>query len=93
MAACSLERSQTALGAFARRMKARLGAAEGITATAHKLARIVYRMLKHGEAYVRQGVEDYEKKFKDRKLSMLQKTAKAIGFELVQKQPLPESVS
>lgn len=93
MAATSLERSQSALGGFARRMKARLGAAEGITATAHKLARIVYRLVKHGEAYVRQGLEDYEKKFKDRKLSMLQKTAKAMGFELVQKQPLPESVS
>jgi transposase len=93
MAANSLERSQSALGGFARRMKARLGAAEGITATAHKLARIVYRLVKHGEAYVRQGLEDYENKFKDRKLSMLQKTAKAMGFELVQKQPLPESVS
>jgi hypothetical protein len=37
-------------------MKARLGAAEGITATAHKLARIIYRLLKHGEAYLRQGL-------------------------------------
>jgi transposase len=89
MAANSLERSQTALGGFARRMKARLGAAEGITATAHKLARIVYRLIKHGENYVRQGLEDYEKKFKDRKLNALQKTAKAMGFDLVQKQPLP----
>ncbi len=93
MAATSLERSQTALGGFARRMKARLGAAEGITATAHKLARIVYRLIKHGEAYVRQGLEDYEKKFKDRKLNALQKTAKTMGFELVQKQPLPSAVS
>lgn len=70
-------------------MKARLGAAEGITATAHKLARIIYRLLKHGEAYVRQGLEDYEKKFVERKLNSLQKTAKAMGFELIQKQSLP----
>jgi transposase len=93
MAAYSLERSQSALGAFARRMKARLGAAEGITATAHKLARIVYRLIKHGEAYVRQGLEDYEKKFAARKLNALQKTAKAFGFELVQKQTVTQSVS
>jgi len=93
LAAQSLERSQSALGGFARRMKARLGAAEGITATAHKLARIIYRLIKHGEAYVRQGLEDYEKKFAERKLHALQKTAKAMGFDLVQKQPLTQSVS
>jgi transposase len=93
LAASTLERSQSALGGFARRMKARLGAAEGITATAHKLARIVYRLLKHGEAYVRQGVADYEQKFQAGKLRALQKTAKAFGFELVQKQPLPSGVS
>jgi transposase len=93
MAASSLERSQSALGAFARRMKARLGAAEGITATAHKLARIVYRLVKHGEVYVRQGMDDYEKKFKDRKLAILQKSAKAMGFALVQKQAVPSPVS
>jgi transposase len=93
LAASTLERSQTALGGFARRMKARLGAAEGITATAHKLARIVYRLIKHGEGYVRQGLEDYEKKFQARKVSALKKTAKALGFELVEKQPLPSCVS
>ena len=68
MAAVTLERSQCALGAFYRRMKAKLGAAEAITATAHKLARLIYRLLKHGEAYVRQGMEDYEKRFQERKL-------------------------
>jgi transposase len=93
LAANSLERSQSALGAFARRMKARLGAAEGITAMAHKLARILYRLIKHGEAYVRQGLADYEKKFAAKKLGALQKAAKAFGFELVQKQPLTQSVS
>jgi transposase len=93
MAANSLERSQSALGGFARRMKARLGAAEGITATAHKLARIIYRLVKYGENYVRQGLEDYEKKFKARKLNALQKTANALGFELVQIQALPSGVS
>jgi transposase len=68
MAAVTLERSQSVLGGFYRRTKGRLGAAEVITATAHRLARIVYRLIKHGEAYVRQGMEDYERKFQERKL-------------------------
>jgi hypothetical protein len=60
-----------------------------ITATAHKLARTVYRLLKYGEAYVRQGADEYEKKFQDRKLTILKKSAKAMGFELIEKQALP----
>jgi hypothetical protein len=47
----------------------------------------------NSEAHVRQGLEDYEKKFKDRKFNALKKTAKAMGFDLVQKQPLPSCVS
>jgi hypothetical protein len=83
MAATALERSQSALGGYFRRMKARLGAAEGITATAHKLARIIYRLLKFGEEYVRLGLEDYEHKFKERRLQGIKKTARSLGFELV----------
>ena len=93
MAATTLERSPSALGGFYRRMKARLGAAEAVTATAHKLARIIYQLIKHGEAYVRQGIEDYEKKFKERKLAALKKNAKAMGFELIQTQTVPSGVS
>jgi hypothetical protein len=86
MAAVTLERSQSALGGFYRRMKGRLGAAEAITATAHKLARIIYRLIKHGEAYVRQGMEDYERKFRERKLHALRKTAISMGFNLIEQQ-------
>jgi|HubBroStandDraft_4_1064222.scaffolds.fasta_scaffold16952_2 transposase len=93
MAASTLERSQSALGGFYRRMKARLGAAEAVTATAHKLARIIYRLVKHGEAYVRQGLEDYESKFKARKFAALLKNAKAMGFQLAPIQVLPSGVS
>jgi transposase len=93
MAATTLERSQSALGGFYRRMKARLGAAEAVTATAHKLARIIYRLIKHGEAYVRQGMEAYEKQFHDRKLRALQKAAKTMGFQLIPSQPSPAGVS
>jgi transposase len=93
MGAVSLERSQSALGAFYRRMKAKLGAAEAVTATAHKLARLIYRLLKHGEAYVRQGMENYENQYQNRKLSALKKSATSMGFELVAKQPITEGVS
>lgn len=93
LAATTLERSQSALGAYYRRMKARLGAAEGVTATAHKLARIIYRMLKHGEEYVRQGMDDYEKKYQARKLEGLQRAAESIGFQLIEKQIVAETVS
>jgi transposase len=93
LAATTLERSQTALGAYYRRMKAKLGAAEGVTATAHKLARILYHLLKHGAAYVQQGLADYEKKHRERKLKGLQKAAESIGFQLVQMQTLAKVVS
>lgn len=93
LAATSLERSQSALGAFYRRMKARLGPAESVTATAHKLARLVYRLIKHGEAYVRQGMAEYEKKYQERKLYALRKTAAALGLELVPKQVTTPAVS
>ena len=60
MAASSLYRSNCALGAYYRRMKARLGAPKAITATAHKLARLVYSMLKHGTEYTDVGQDYYE---------------------------------
>ncbi|HEX3626369.1 MAG TPA: IS110 family transposase [Verrucomicrobiae bacterium] len=89
LAATSLERSQSALGAFYRRMKARLGNAEAVTATAHKLARLIYRLVKHGEAYVRQGMADYERKHQEQRQRGLKKAAAAMGFQLVPLQSLP----
>jgi transposase len=93
MAAVSLERSPSALGAFYRRMKGRLGAAQAVTATAHKLARLIYRLIKHGEPYVRQGIEDYEKKYRERKLHALRKTAVSMGFNLIPQQQVAPPVS
>lgn len=93
MAATTLERSQSALGAYYRRMKAKLGAAEGITATAHKLARLLYRLIKHGESYVRVGLEEYEKKNRQRKLNAVQKMAQSLGLTLLEPQPIAISVS
>lgn len=93
MAATTLERSQSALGAHYRRMKAKLGAAEAITATAHKLARLIYRIVKHGEAYVREGLQDYEKKNRQRKLKAVQKMAENLGLRLLEPQELATPVS
>jgi transposase len=74
--------SKTAIGAFIRRLKARLGAPTAINAGAHKLARLIYRMLKFGAAYVEQGQAYYEQKYKDRLLRNLCKRAKEFGFQL-----------
>lgn len=83
IAAQSLSRSKTALGAFYRRMRARKSAAHAITATAHKLAKIIYRMLKHGEDYVACGQEQYEERYRERLLKNLQRQAKVIGCEVL----------
>lgn len=82
LAASALHRSQTALGAFLRRMKARLGAPKAITATAHKLARIVYFTLKHNWTYEDKGADWYEQKFRDRLLKSLQTRALQLGYTL-----------
>jgi len=82
VAAQSLHRSSTALGAFYRRMRARLGAPKAITATAHKLATLVYRMLKFGENYVDKGQEYYERQYQERVVRSLQRRAKEMGFTL-----------
>jgi len=83
LAANSVSRSQNALGAFCRRMKNRLGAPKAITATAHKIACIFYRMLKYGQEYVEMGLDHYEKQYKERLLKNLQKKASELGFELI----------
>jgi len=93
IAAMTLQKSKTALGAFYRRMRARLGAASAITATAHKLARLIYRLLKHGEAYVQNGMEQYEQKYRQRLIRNLTKTATSLGLQLIPDQRLTQCVS
>ncbi len=83
LAAQSLSRSQCAVGAFYRRMKARQGPAKALTATAHKLARIVYFMLKNRTAYTDPGVSYYEQQYRDRVVRSLKRKAAAMGFELI----------
>ena len=62
----------------------RLGAPKAITATAHKLARLIYTMLKHGTAYVQQGMDEYEQLYRDRAVQSLTRRAKTFGYTLVQ---------
>jgi transposase len=95
LAAQSLLRSKSALGAYLRRQRARLGAPKAITATAHKLARLVYSMLKHGSAYVDVGQKHYEERYRSRVIQNLKRKAQDLGYELVDvagKQPKPLTV-
>jgi transposase len=88
--AWNLIRSQSALGAKFRRLRARLGAPKAITAMAHQLARLVYRMLKFGTAYVDQGMEHYESKYRLQQMKWLQKQAAAFHLQLIPLQGSPE---
>jgi transposase len=85
LAAHGLHRSQGALGAFLRRLKSRLGTPAALTATAHKLARIVYLALKHGLPYVRQSQEDYEEQMKEKQVKALKRKARQLGLEVIEK--------
>ncbi len=78
LAAQGAMQSKTAIGAFIRRIKARLGAPTAINAGAHKLARLFYRMLKFGVAYVEQGQLYYEKKIQRPPTSQSQPTSQRI---------------
>lgn len=86
MAAQAAGNSQTALGDFFRRLRARLGPKAAITATAHKLARIVYHMLKHRQAYNPLTPEAYNDQLRQRELKYLKYRAAKLGLTL---QPQP----
>lgn len=83
MAAHSLANSHTALGAFYRRIRSRLGPPKAITATAHKLARIFYRLWVTGEHYEDLGVDYYEQQYQQRVFKNLEKRASQLGFQLI----------
>jgi transposase len=94
MAAQSLGRTQSPLALFYRRIKSRIGGKGAITATAHKLACLVYRMLKYGREYVKQSMQEYEQKVRQQLERSLVRKAAALGYELVAKKPaIPEPVS
>lgn len=79
----SLSRSKSALGAYYRRMRARHGRAQANVATAHKLARIVYYMLKYRQPYFDQGESYYEQQYRDRVIRNMERKAASFGLQLV----------
>jgi transposase len=86
LAATTLLRSQSYLGAQYRRLRARLGAPKAITAMAHKLARLVYRMLKWGHEYVDKGLRYYEERHRQQQVQLLKKKAVKLGLQIVEPQ-------
>lgn len=88
MAASSLRTSQSALGAYFRRMCARMDKPKAIAAAAHKLARLIYTMLTKGEEYTDQGQEYYEERYRQRVLHHLSQRAEKMGMKLVASEQL-----
>jgi hypothetical protein len=82
MAAMSLWHSDSALGAFYRRLCSRMDKPRANTAVAHKLARMVYFMLTRGEAFVDKGQQHYEEQQRQRSVAALKRRAAALGFEI-----------
>jgi len=82
LAAQAVGRTNTALGAYYRWMRAKFGPERAIVATAHKLARIVYHLLKNREPYQDIGREEYEQRVREREVAQLQRKAAKLGFTL-----------
>jgi transposase len=88
MAVTSLWRSKTYLGAKFKRLRANLGAPKAITAMAHALARLVYRMLRYGQDYVDKGMEFYQQRYQQQQINWMRKKAKDLGL-LITLAPVP----
>jgi transposase len=84
MAAQSVHSSRSALGAFHRRLKARIGPAKATTATARKLAEMYYTMVVEGKPFQDPGEEAYNERFKQQRIRALTKQASRLGFQLVE---------
>ena len=82
MAALSVRHSQTALGAYYRQIARHKGGDVAVFATARKLATLIYRMLRWGKSYVDEGVEAYEKRYRQARLRRLTTTARELGYQL-----------
>lgn len=83
MAAQSVKRSDTVFGSFYRRLRGRLDKSQATVATAHMIARVVYRMLKYKVEYETINIEEYEAKYKEQQIKYMKKKAAKLGFQLV----------
>ena len=88
LAAVAVGRTDTALGAFYRRLSARVGKAKAVTATARKIAVLFYNTLRHGMEYTDPGASHYEERYRSRVLANLTRRAKSLGYVL---QAAPEA--
>jgi hypothetical protein len=88
LAARAAGKTMTPIGLFYRRIRSRIGGLGAVKATAHKLACLIYRMLKYGQDYVVQSMEEYEGKIKINLLKSLERKAQALGYQLTPK-PAP----
>jgi transposase len=91
LAAVTVGRTETALGAFYRRLSARVGKAKAVTATARKIAVLFYNTLRHGMAYADPGARYYEERYHERVLANLRRRAQSLGFSLQHMAPTPNS--
>ena len=82
MAAGSVMRADCPFGAFYRRQTARLGPGQAAVATAHLIARVVYKMLKYKVEYEPLSVAEYEARYREQQIKYLQKKAAKFGFQL-----------
>ena len=82
MAALSLRHSQTALGAYYRKLAQRLGGDVAVFATARKLATLIYRLLRWGQPYIDEGAAAYENRYRQLRIGRLAATAKQLGYQL-----------
>ena len=82
LAAVTVGRTDTALGAFYRRLSARIGKAKAVTATARKIAVLFYNAVRHGMEYVDPGASFYETRYRKRVVDNLHRRAKTFGFVL-----------
>jgi transposase len=86
MAAVSQQNSQSALGAYFRRISKRKGYTVASFATAGKISQNVYRILRYGQEYVDIGAKAYEERFRERKIRALKQSAQELGFEVLPNQ-------
>ena len=82
LAAVAVGKTDTALGAFYRRLGARAGKAKAVTATARKLAVLFYNTLRYGLEYADPGASYYEARYRQRAVANLRRRAKSLGFNL-----------
>jgi transposase len=83
MAALSLRSSQTALGAYYRKIARRIGGDVAVFATARKLATLFYRLLRWGQPYLDERAEAYERRYQEARITALKANARELGYQLV----------